>query len=338
MIRVTPPRCRISRRLAAVLLACLPVAGAALDLTLPPGADRLAATGPVAGDLTVPTAAFDGSTVPAVTAEGRVSQSAWRIRDSAATTSELIAPLKRALLDAGYTAVFDCASDACGGFDFRYALDVIPEPDMHVDLGDFRYFAARRDAAPGRAYAVLLVSRSSLNAFVQISEVVPDAALPVAGLTVSSSGTPPVAPEATAPAVPPSDPVAVPVGGDSLAATLEASGGVPLDDLVFATGSAELGPGDFASLSDLAAYLAANPDARLTIVGHTDATGALDGNVVLSRRRAQSVVDRLVQDYGVAAGRVSAEGAGYLAPRASNLTDAGRAENRRVEAILTPTR
>ncbi len=98
------------------------------------------------------------------------------------------------------------------------------------------------------------------------------------------------------------------------------------------------GAGDFASLTGLAAYLAANPDARVTIVGHTDATGALDGNVVLSRRRAQSVVDRLVQDYGVAAGRLSAEGAGYLAPRASNLTEAGRAENRRVEAILTPTR
>jgi outer membrane protein OmpA-like peptidoglycan-associated protein len=338
MIRVTPPRCRMSRRLAAVLLACLPVAGAAMDLTLPPGAERLGATGPVAGDLMIPTAAFDGSTVPAVIVEGQVSQSAWRIRDSAATTSELIAPLKQALLDAGYRLVFDCASDACGGFDFRFALAVIPEPDMHVDLGDFRYFAASRDTPQGRAHVMLLVSRSSLNAFVQISEVVPDAPLPVAGLTVSSSGALPKPPPAATPPVSSGDPVAVPALGDSLATTLEASGGVPLDDLVFATGSSELGPGDFASLSDLAAYLAANPDARVTIVGHTDATGAQEGNVVLSRQRAQSVVDRLARDYGVAAGRLSADGVGYLAPRASNLTDAGRAENRRVEAILTPTR
>jgi outer membrane protein OmpA-like peptidoglycan-associated protein len=329
---------RSARFLALALMGCWPIASAAMDLTLPPGAERLAATGPVAGDLAIPTAAFDGSAVPAVIVEGQVSQSAWRVRDSAATTSELIAPLKQALLDAGYRAVFDCAADACGGFDFRFALDVIPEPDMHVDLGDFRYFAASRDTPQGRAHVMLLVSRSSLNAFVQISEVVPDAPVPVAGLTVSSSGAVPEPPPAATPPVSSGDPVAVPVEGASLAATLEARGGVPLDDLVFATGSSELGPGDFASLSDLAAYLAANPEARLTIVGHTDATGAQEGNVVLSRQRAQSVVDRLARDYAVAAGRLSADGVGYLAPRASNLTEAGRAENRRVEAILTPTR
>ncbi len=209
------------------LLACLPVAGMALDLTLPPGAERLATTGPVAGDLTIPTAAFDGGTVPAITAEGRVSQSAWRIRDSAATTSELIAPLKRALVDAGYKALFDCAADACGGFDFRYALDVIPEPDMHVDLGDFRYFAASRETPQGRAHVMLLVSRSALNAFVQISEVVPDAPVPVAGLTVSSSGAPPASPAdpaAMPPVFAPADPVAVPAIADSLAVTLETTG------------------------------------------------------------------------------------------------------------------
>jgi OOP family OmpA-OmpF porin len=123
-----------------------------------------------------------------------------------------------------------------------------------------------------------------------------------------------------------------------LAAALAQTGAVALDDLTFATGSAQLGPGDFASLRDLAAYLAGNPDRTVALVGHTDASGDLAGNVALSRARAASVRDRLVRDYGAPADRVTAEGVGYLAPRATNLTPEGRTLNRRVEVVLTQVR
>ena len=80
--------------------------------------------------------------------------------------------------------------------------------------------------------------------------------------------------------------------------------------------------------------LKAEPDLRVALVGHTDAVGSLDANTALSRRRAEAVRDRLVQSYDVAPGRVEAQGAGYLAPRASNLTEAGREQNRRVEVVV----
>ena len=53
----------------------------------------------------------------------------------------------------------------------------------------------------------------------------------------------------------------------------------------------------------------------------------------LSQRRAKSVVDRLIQDYGIAADRLKPAGAGLIAPMASNDDEAGRANNRRVEIV-----
>ena len=78
----------------------------------------------------------------------------------------------------------------------------------------------------------------------------------------------------------------------------------------------------------------ANPTITVAIVGHTDAVGSLAGNTALSKRRAESVRARLIEDYGVDPEQLQADGVGYLAPIASNLTDAGRAANRRVDVIL----
>ena len=77
-----------------------------------------------------------------------------------------------------------------------------------------------------------------------------------------------------------------------------------------------------------------NPNATMVLVGHTDAVGALEQNISLSRRRAQSVRARLIDRHGVAADRLQAEGMGYLAPGASNLTAEGRELNRRGEGGL----
>ena len=69
-------------------------------------------------------------------------------------------------------------------------------------------------------------------------------------------------------------------------------------------------------------------------MGHSDAVGSLEANIALSRARARSVAGRLVDTHGVARGQLRAEGAGYLAPRASNATEDGRALNRRVEVVV----
>jgi len=259
----------------------------------------------------------DGS-APGEERAGDVAQTAWRIVTDQ-TTRALAERLSAQMRAAGWQEVFACADADCGGFDFRYGLPLITEPDMHVDLGDFRYVALRR----GGALASLTISRATEAAFVQLT-------------TVSAPGAAaPVEPDPAAPASPAPSQPALPVD-DSFAARLEGAGSLVLPDVAFASGKATLTQADAPSLATLAAYMAAQPRARIALVGHTDASGTLAGNIALSRARAQAVRKALIA-LGVAGDRIEAEGVGYLAPRASNLSEAGRAQNRRVEVMLTST-
>ena len=141
----------------------------------------------------------------------------------------------------------------------------------------------------------------------------------------------------------PTDPVQapvdpLPVSPETLAARLDQGLSVVLDDLVFAPGSSQLTDDAFASITELAEWMDAHPEAGLILVGHTDDIGSLQANVKVSRLRAEAVRQRLMYLGGIDPSRVSAEGAGYLAPRQTNQTEAGRQQNRRVEAVpLTST-
>ena len=75
-----------------------------------------------------------------------------------------------------------------------------------------------------------------------------------------------------------------------------------------------------------------NPNTRVTIEGHTDSVGSDAYNQKLSERRAESVKDYLVSG-GISASRLSTVGYGESKPIASNATEAGRAENRRVDLM-----
>lgn len=75
------------------------------------------------------------------------------------------------------------------------------------------------------------------------------------------------------------------------------------------------------------------PKLQLLIVGHTDMKGSMKHNLDLSNRRAESVLKTLVSRHNVAARRLIAAGVGYLAPVASNKSEAGRAKSRRVELV-----
>ncbi|WP_431023289.1 OmpA family protein [Halomonas sp. H5] len=101
----------------------------------------------------------------------------------------------------------------------------------------------------------------------------------------------------------------------------------------FAFDSAELTPAARTTLDDVARRLTENErsqDIRVHIAGHTDSRGSDQYNLGLSQRRADSVRDYLISR-GVAGNRLVARGFGEERPVASNETDAGRAENRRVE-------
>ncbi len=123
------------------------------------------------------------------------------------------------------------------------------------------------------------------------------------------------------------------VSAEEMALSLSAEGRVSLYGVQFAHDSDALTPESDPTLKEIAKFLAATPDRQVFIVGHTDMTGGYDYNIDLSKRRAASVVTALTKRYGVAASRLQAAGIGPLAPVAENLTEEGRALNRRVELV-----
>jgi len=102
----------------------------------------------------------------------------------------------------------------------------------------------------------------------------------------------------------------------------------------FGFDSSDLTPAAKANLDKLAQVLKNNMDTNINIYGHTDSKGTDAYNLSLSERRAAAVKNYLVSQ-GVSAGRMFTMGVGEKEPVASNDTDAGRAENRRVEFAIT---
>jgi OOP family OmpA-OmpF porin len=96
-----------------------------------------------------------------------------------------------------------------------------------------------------------------------------------------------------------------------------------------------LKPAGIAKLDELAAKLRQLGPAvtSVSVTGHTDSVGTEAYNLKLSQRRAQAVVDYLVQQ-GVNPNLIRAQGVGMSQPIASNATPAGRAQNRRVEITV----
>lgn len=106
--------------------------------------------------------------------------------------------------------------------------------------------------------------------------------------------------------------------------------------LLFDTGSAAVSPAVQRDLTALANNLVAYPDSIVSVIGHTDDTGSTEFNQRLSEQRANAVAGVLV-DRGVSSARIVASGRGETQPVASNATEEGRRQNRRVEVIIRPT-
>jgi outer membrane protein OmpA-like peptidoglycan-associated protein len=102
-----------------------------------------------------------------------------------------------------------------------------------------------------------------------------------------------------------------------------------LDRIGFEIGSAALTPPSREQLRNVALILNAYPAASVTVAGHTDNVGDEATNLALSQARAESVATVLIED-GVSPGRVRAQGFGSQKPVTSNVTEAGRSQNRRV--------
>lgn len=105
------------------------------------------------------------------------------------------------------------------------------------------------------------------------------------------------------------------------------------EPILFDFDSAELKSGSREALDDVAEVLAFYEGAPVQVVGHTDDQGDRDYNLELSQDRADAVVAGLVER-GIPADRLEAEGRAFDEPVASNDTEEGRAQNRRVEVLI----
>lgn len=299
------------KRWLGICLVALGGPGFGLDLILPEQSRETYTDRSPFSSYLLPVGPYADGALETIVAEGAYSQRSWEaVAQPGSTTLELMDRLRQQIEGVGFEVLFECETDGCGGFDFRFATSVVQEPDMFVDLGDFRFLSAQRLGQATPEYVSLLVSRSVDRSYLQVTHVGP------------KTLTDPVVVQDSAPPA------------SSLSAHLTDHGSVVLGDLRFETGSAQLGSGPFASLEELASFLNARPEQSVTLVGHTDFKGALERNIALSKRRAQAVADRLIASHDVDASQLRAEGVGYLAPRSSNATEAGRALNRRVEAVL----
>ncbi len=124
------------------------------------------------------------------------------------------------------------------------------------------------------------------------------------------------------------------VSAEQIAKAMGAEGKVVFYGIYFDTDKATLKAESAPTLTEMAKWLKTNATAKVFIVGHTDMQGAVERNRTLSRDRAASVIAALVKEHGIAIDRLTADGVGPLAPAASNVDEAGRAKNRRVEMVL----
>ncbi len=238
--------------------------------------------------------------------EGKVTQVTYR-GPADRSALEIFRNYVNELKKNGFTELFSCATDACGGNSFSYTV-VTTTPMVGV-YQDQRYFAGRLKRDAGDVFVSLYINHNKAsgskhaNIKLDVIEVAP-----------MQTGM-------------------VTVDAEAMAKEILKEGHIALYGIYFDTDKADIKPKSKPTLDEINKLLTTNPTLKLVIVGHTDNQGGYEYNMDLSKRRAQAVQNALVSTYKVGATRLQAWGAGYLAPVASNKSEAGRAKNRRVELV-----
>lgn len=200
---------------------------------------------------------------------------------------------------------------------------------------------------------VALTGGATASVSVRRSNAVPDAlgafglhstttefTIPSPRATVAAPALAPatVSRRAVSPTTPPSvtatvDSTAPPAGSTLPGAFVDLLAAVNGGGVLFGYREDHLGTAAAVLLDRLAAALPPGPQPVLALRGHTDSTGDANDNLLLSRRRARAMADRLVAA-GVPRSRLVVVGVGHGEPAADDQTEAGRAANRRGEILL----
>jgi len=123
------------------------------------------------------------------------------------------------------------------------------------------------------------------------------------------------------------------VSAKMMADNISVKGHVSIYGIYFDTGKFDIKPESANAMKEIADFLKSNPTNKYYIVGHTDNVGDFGINLILSENRAKEVVKHLVSDFGVEPAQIEAHGVSSLTPVTSNLSDYGKARNRRVEIV-----
>ena len=242
---------------------------------------------------------------------GTATVSTFELRATSITPAQVATPIRQALRDAEFQITLDCMSNECGGFDYRVNTPIVSPPNMYVNL---RNFLSMTGTKGSDQIINILISRIGERVYIQERRVDPAADAPVTASKIKT--------------------IAQPTPTTNVSDQFTQTGAVTLEGLDFTSGSTNLGEGPFSILSELADYLRQNPNTKIVLVGHSDAVGGLEGNIAISKQRAEAVRQRLISKYGIQKSRITAEGIAFLSPRASNQTPEGREQNRRVEAVV----
>ncbi len=122
-------------------------------------------------------------------------------------------------------------------------------------------------------------------------------------------------------------------GGVDLRRKLIADGKISTNGILFDTGSANIQPQSMGIIRQISQVLLQDNTISLKIVGHTDADGSEESNLVLSKKRAEAVRNTLINIYKTSPERLTADGMGESKPISDNNTPDGKSLNRRVEFI-----
>ncbi len=251
--------------------------------------------------------AADGVPAQSAQVEGKVTRIVYKT-PAPRTVLEIYKNFEGALNKGGFKILYACADAECGGTSTGPTqLAAVGQEDWVWSKGR-RYLAAKRSGASGDVYVTIQVGQwSDLT-------LGTDTVLFVAETKAMEAGL-------------------VKVDAKAINDNLASQGHASIYGIFFDTAKTDVKPESDPQLQDIAQLLKSSPALKLLVVGHTDNVGALAANMQLSRNRAEAVVAALTSRYGIAAARLSAQGAGPLAPVASNQTDDGRVKNRRVELV-----
>jgi flagellar motor protein MotB len=236
--------------------------------------------------------------------EGKITRIGYAV-PAGRSILEVFRNYESALQRGGFTTLYSCANDDCGYGNPK--IITTGTDDWGWGAGQ-RAISAKRARAEGDVYVSMHIG--------QWSNTVKGSAIMLYVVEIKPMEGGLVTVDAAA------------LGGD-----ITRSGHAAVYGIYFDTAKAEVKPESDAALKEIAKLLQQMPALKLLVVGHTDGVGALASNMDLSKRRADAVVAALTTKYGVAATRLSAQGAGPLAPVASNKSEDGRAKNRRVELV-----